>query len=355
MADAPTEPAAGAIELAEQASLVPEGTTGRSRPNPAVVYLASLSTAKSRKAQTDSLKRVLRLIGVPVPIDQFAWHQLQYEHIEMIRTKLSEKYAPATVNLSLAAVRRVLKVSWKLNMINTDDYMRRSDVADVKGHREPKGRHVSPGEIRRLFDACGTFKDPWMGARNSAMIALLFGLGMRRAEAAALNVSDVDLETSAVRFMGKGNKERTTYLPAGALDAVKVWITRYRSNVVVSVRRRKQHPPATLETDAVLLSSKSGNKTARLSEGGILYVLNQVALRAGVKRFSPHDMRRTFIGEMLDAGADIASIQQMVGHASPTTTAKYDRRGERAKQRSAGLLHVPFIEDEEGETNNGND
>ena len=72
-------------------------------------------------------------------------------------------------------------------------------------------------------------------------------------------------------------------------------------------------------------------------------MLRKRAAQAGVDEMTPHDLRRTMVGDMLDAGADLATVQKVCGHASPTTTARYDRRPEEAKRKAAGLLHVPYF------------
>jgi site-specific recombinase XerD len=81
----------------------------------------------------------------------------------------------------------------------------------------------------------------------------------------------------------------------------------------------------------------------RLTEQSIYDRLHHLAERAGVNAFSPHDCRRTLAGDLLDSGVDLATVQAMLGHASPATTARYDRRGERAVRAAATRVHVPFV------------
>jgi hypothetical protein len=81
----------------------------------------------------------------------------------------------------------------------------------------------------------------------------------------------------------------------------------------------------------------------RRADEGVAVILRDRASAAGIAPFTPHDMRRTYISELLDAGADLATVQKMVGHESVTTTAGYDRRGDVAKRKAADLVHVPFF------------
>ena len=93
----------------------------------------------------------------------------------------------------------------------------------MKGSRLPAGRSLDHGELVALFNACACDISP-AGARDAAAFALMFGAGLRRAEAAAARIEDYDIESGALRVLGKGNRERNVYATNGGKDALNAWI-----------------------------------------------------------------------------------------------------------------------------------
>jgi integrase len=148
----------------------------------------------------------------------------------------------------------------------------------------------------------------------------------RRAERALLAVLlKAYIEGVSTRKVGR--KDRTTYLDGGAAAARVDWLV---------VRGADAGP-------LLCPVNKTGKITIQLlSDQAVLGALQKRAKQATVKAFSPHDLRRTFISDLLDAGADIATVQRMAGHASPETASRYDRRGEATKRRAASLLHLAY-------------
>ena len=297
--------------------------------HPAAVYIASLAPG-SRRTMRQAMDTVAGLLtGGESTAETIDWPALRYQHTQAVRAALAARYAPATANKMLAALRGVLREAWRLGYVMADDHRRAVDLAPVKGTALPRGRALTPGELRALFAVVADDTRPATRARDAALLAALYGGGLRRAEAVALDVADYDADTGTLTIRrGKGNKARVMYATNGASEALAAWLT----------VRGTEPGPLFVPVD------KAGRITLRrLTPESVLDRLAHLAKRAGIARFSPHDMRRSFISDLLDNGADLAVVQAMAGHANPATTARYDRRGERAKQRAAGLLVVPYI------------
>jgi integrase len=153
--------------------------------------------------------------------------------------------------------------------------------------------------------------------------------GLRRSEIVALNIGDIDLDSGAVVVRsGKGGKSRVAYLPKAGIPYLAWWF---------ELRNR-----ARVETEAVFLRLSKSDRILgdRLTDQAVLYILGERGKAAGLESFTPHDFRRTFVSDLLDAGNDIVTVQKLAGHSNPTTTAKYDRRGEKTKQAAAAGLSL---------------
>jgi integrase len=291
--------------------------------HPAAVYVARLA-AGSRRTMLGSLAIVSALLGVPDPL-RLAWANLRHQHTAAIRSALAERYAPATANKVLSALRGVLREAWELELMTAEEYQRAAAVKSIPGQRLPAGRALTPGEITAMLTVCANDTTP-AGARDAALIAVLYGAGLRRAEVAALDLADFQGDMVVVRE-GKGNKSREVPLPPGAVDALADWLAvrgEVPGRLFLPIRKSGQIDQQPITTQAVY------------------NVLAKRAAQAGVKALSPHDFRRTFVSDLLDAGADIATVQKLAGHSSVSTTTRYDRRDDAAKRKAVKLLHIPY-------------
>ena len=310
--------------------------------DPARVYLGGLQPT-GRRAMAARLRLVAGLLGAPT-MEVVPWERLRYAHVAALKAHLAAPkvptdgsepglgLAPASVNATLAALRGVAAAAWNLGLLPVDDLERIRGVKSVRAQTLPAGRAVAPGELRALLTACGADPTP-AGTRDAALIATLYACGLRRAELAGLRLADyasatADGPAELTVHAGKGHKDRVLPLEDNAADALDDWL---------AVRGRR---PGAL----FLRINKHGRLWGPgLSAQAIYTILAKRTAQAGLAQTaSPHDLRRTFISDLLDAGADIATVQQLAGHANVATTVRYDRRGETAKRKAVRLLHVPY-------------
>ena len=156
--------------------------------------------------------------------------------------------------------------------------------------------------------------------RDRALLELLYGTGARISEAVGLDVDDLDLSgesrsalvAAAVRLSGKGDKQRVVPVGSYARAAVEAYLIRARPVLARSARRG----PASA---AVFLNARGG----RLTRQGAWGALRAAAARAGLAQVSPHTLRHSFATHLLDGGADVRVVQELLGHASVTTTQVY--------------------------------
>jgi len=184
-------------------------------------------------------------------------------------------------------------------------------AAGVKPPAPPKRlpKALPLGDVERILEAAGA-PGTSLALRDRALLELLYGTGARISEAVGLDVDDLDLEQSTVLLRGKGSKERVVPVGSYAREALDAYLVRGRTELAQSGRAGA----------AVFLNARGG----RLSRQSAWAVLNKAAERAGVTaEVSPHTLRHSFATHLLDGGADVRVVQELLGHASVTTTQIY--------------------------------
>ncbi len=168
-------------------------------------------------------------------------------------------------------------------------------------------RPLPVDDVQRLVEAPPSRTTA--GLRDRAILETLYGAGLRVSELVGLDVDEVDLEEGSVRVLGKGGKERDVPLGRSATDAIRAYLRRARPELA-SVRSRS----------ALFLNLRGG----RLTRQGVARVLSGAAVRAGVaRRVTPHTLRHSFATHLLEGGADVRVVQELLGHASVATTQVY--------------------------------
>lgn len=164
-------------------------------------------------------------------------------------------------------------------------------------------------DVEALLTAAGE-PGTSLAMRDRALLEVLYGTGARISEAVGLDVDDIDLENSSVLLTGKGSKQRIVPLGSFARDAIETYLTKARPDLTA----------ATGSGPAMFLNARGG----RLSRQSAWTVLTRAAQRAGVTGdVSPHTLRHSFATHLLDGGADVRVVQELLGHASVTTTQIY--------------------------------
>jgi integrase/recombinase XerC len=219
-------------------------------------------------------------------------------------TALHKKNSKATIARKLSAIRSFFKYLVK------HGFVQNSPAEQVMTPKQ--SRHIpvylSVDEMLRMLD--GISVDTLLGTRDRAMFETIYSSGLRVSELAGMNVPDVDFDGGVIRVVGKGNKERRVPIGRHALDAIGA----YR-------KRLARETEIELDPAGPLFLNKFGK---RLTTRSMARILEKIARQCGIAvPISPHALRHSFATHMLDAGADLKVVQELLGHESLATTQKY--------------------------------
>jgi integrase/recombinase XerD len=187
---------------------------------------------------------------------------------------------------------------------------------ELPKRRRALPRTLSPGEVERLLDAAmGTTP---LAMRDRALVELLYGGGLRVSEATGLDKNSVDLGHRFVRCIGKGNKERVVPIGRAAVEALRRYLAHGRAHL-------ERHPRPEL-----FLNARGGP----LTRAGVFLILRKLAEKAGLEpdRVHPHLLRHSFATHLLEGGADLRAVQEMLGHADLATTELYTHVSDRRRR-----------------------
>jgi integrase/recombinase XerD len=272
-------------------------------------FLALLATSRAPKT-VEAYRRDLAALAAwsSKPISRVSTEELE-QYLAGLR---AAGLAPATIARRVAAIRSFFRHQALLGA-RTDN-----PAAELDPPRRNRTlpRTLSPAEAERLVEAAnGTTP---RALRDRALVELLYGAGLRVSELAGLQKSSVDLDARLVRCVGKGSKERMVPIGRQAVQALRRYLARGRPYL------DSRHRPE------LFLNAKGGG----LTRAGVFLILRRLAGKAGLEpeRIHPHLLRHSFATHLLEGGADLRSVQEMLGHADLATTELYTHVSDRRRR-----------------------
>ena len=279
-------------------------------PDPEVErFLALLATNRAPRT-VDAYRRDLAALAdwFDKPVGRITTEQLEHYLAKLRAAGLSS----ATIARRVAAIRSFFRHQALLG-IRADNP---AAELDLPRRRRTLPRTLSPAEAERLVEAAiGTTP---RALRDRALVELLYGAGLRVSEAIGLQKSSVDLDARLVRCIGKGSKERIVPIGRQAAQALRRYLAHGRP--FIDARHRPE----------LFLNAKGGG----LTRAGAFLILRRLAEKAGLEpeRVHPHLLRHSFATHLLEGGADLRSVQEMLGHADLATTELYTHVSDRRRR-----------------------
>jgi len=286
-------------------------------PDPAVETFLALLAARRSPRTVDAYRRDL------ADLERFLGSSPAAATSEQIDAWVADQrargLATGTVARRVAAARTFFRHQALLGL--RDD----NPAAEVELPRRRRRlpRSLSPAEVERLIDAARGVAPRQL--RDRALVELLYGAGLRVSEAVGLDRARVDLDNRLVRPLGKGGKERVVPLGREATEAVRRYQARGRPHL------DRRHRPE------LFLNAQGG----ALTRAGAFLILRRLAEQAGLEpeRVHPHLLRHSFATHLLEGGADLRSVQEMLGHADLATTELYTHVSDRRRRDAYFAAH----------------
>ena len=228
-------------------------------------------------------------------------------HTRYYKSYLNKKnYKSRSIARKMSSLRSFYKFLLAEKMVKVNLF---AEVTSPKIERNlPK--QVYPQEIEAIFNAID--KTTVIGKRDNALLELLYGTGIRVSELCSIKVSDLDFFNNSIIIMGKGSKERYIPLHDGIIEAIKEYLMFSRNELLAKQKGNM--------TDSLFLNFKGG----ALAPRGVRVVLDNMAEKASTSlKVSPHMFRHSFATHLLDNGADLRSVQELLGHVNLSTTQIY--------------------------------